>query len=785
VGGGGGSAGGESLGLGGRRVCIVGAGPAGLRTAVELALLGASVCVVEAAQDVTSMAQLRLWGCVVHDLLALGLQALGYVSVDNIDCGNDDASVENTLSVAALQLLLLKVALLLGVEVAHGTHYVGLVRMPPLVQPLTQPSAGRQPKDIAPVGRWALQLRSDAGPDGDIRSPAQREMAAVVIRLLTQAPAMPGSCNNPGVREEVLYRGSLSGVAVGGGWYSAAWPGAGVDGLWALIGAHGSADLLAPPSAMPTAEAPTDDGDVSHAVVDAASLSSQQRDLLPSPQPNARSLAGWNAWDRPLLRWPCLADPALDGALRCFFELAMVPPIVANTLGLGWEFPRERGGTSLQEQEPMTPDVMAPLSPPIPLLFEPVEFARVRDRCGLALASVGMCSGEAHAWLAAPQLESLLGTGVLRHLDVPEDTVLALVRETEPALFDLILACRGFSIAESARSRRAEAVKTAEREPQLEVEPLLAWAMPAAVAALIFQRSESVLRMDATRRSTSAIVERLLLNLGHPEPLRGAARLGGRGGAAAGEGYRRLAAAARELLQDWRRAHAEQLAALQPPPLRVAAKPGMDGGEEKLALATSSVGRATIVRYAVDRTQLAAAARRVAAYWRPACTQPARSSPPTVGEGGERYPLAREDGRSGRWAVRLGGDGHGGLAATRAATVLMEEPAVCGSGGGGSGGDSRWDGAMPPLVLSLVGDALLPAVWAEGTAANRGMLLSALDCAWLLVRAAGLREQLGVHRESTAQVLNERERLYRLRPRPRRAPINCAVSCERDGDWRG
>lgn len=191
----------------------------------------------------------------------------------------------------------------------------------------------------------------------------------------------------------------------------------------------------------------------------------------------------------------------------------------------------------------------------------------------------------------------------------------------------------------------------------------------------------------------------------------------------------------------------------------------MTGGEEELALATSTAGRVTITRYAVDRPQLAAAARQVAACWRPEFGQPSSSAPPRVGEGGERFPFAYE-GYGSRMALRLGGDGNGGLSATRAATVVMEEPAAYEGAGtlkqAASTADSdlyRWNGAMPALVLSLVGDALHPATWAEGTAANRGMLLSALDCAWLLVRCASLDKGLGVNKEATAQVLNERERL--------------------------
>ena len=108
-------------------------------------------------------------------------------------------------------------------------------------------------------------------------------------------------------------------------------------------------------------------------------------------------------------------------------------------------------------------------------------------------------------------------------------------------------------------------------------------------------------------------------------------------------------------------------------------------------------------------------------------------------------------------AVRLGGDGNGGLCATNAAALLQAPSSVAEQTA------SNATVHPPPLLVALLGDALLPSVWTEGTAVNRG-LLSTLDTTWLLLRAAALdsENRLGVDAQATADIFNERERLYQL-----------------------
>jgi len=103
----------------GRRVVIVGAGPVGLRTAIELCLLGAHVTVVERRIRFTAINQLHVWSWCGDELKALGARIL---EPPPLDFGaNPDLLY---VGIRDLQKLLLKVALLLGAEVLLGTGFV-------------------------------------------------------------------------------------------------------------------------------------------------------------------------------------------------------------------------------------------------------------------------------------------------------------------------------------------------------------------------------------------------------------------------------------------------------------------------------------------------------------------------------------------------------------------------------------------------------------------------------------------------------------------------------------
>ncbi|KAJ8412867.1 hypothetical protein AAFF_G00104490 [Aldrovandia affinis] len=97
---------------------IIGGGPCGLRTAIELALLGAKVVVVEKRDTFSRNNVLHLWPYTIHDLRGLGAKKF---------CGKFCAGAIDHISIRQLQLMLLKIALLLAVEVQVGVEFVKLL----------------------------------------------------------------------------------------------------------------------------------------------------------------------------------------------------------------------------------------------------------------------------------------------------------------------------------------------------------------------------------------------------------------------------------------------------------------------------------------------------------------------------------------------------------------------------------------------------------------------------------------------------------------------------------
>ncbi|XP_030279388.1 F-actin-monooxygenase mical1 isoform X2 [Sparus aurata] len=97
---------------------VLGAGPCGLRTAIELALLGAQVVVLEKRESFSRNNVLHLWPFTICDLRVLGAKKF----YGKFCCGSLDH-----ISIRQLQLILLKVSLLLGVEVHTGVEFQGLI----------------------------------------------------------------------------------------------------------------------------------------------------------------------------------------------------------------------------------------------------------------------------------------------------------------------------------------------------------------------------------------------------------------------------------------------------------------------------------------------------------------------------------------------------------------------------------------------------------------------------------------------------------------------------------
>ncbi|KAM3858885.1 protein-methionine sulfoxide oxidase mical3b [Diretmus argenteus] len=100
---------------------IIGAGPCGLRAAVELGFMGARVVLLEKRDAFSRNNVLHLWPFTIHDLRGLGAKKFyGKFCAGSID----------HISIRQLQLVLLKVALLLGVEVHVNVEFRELVEPP-------------------------------------------------------------------------------------------------------------------------------------------------------------------------------------------------------------------------------------------------------------------------------------------------------------------------------------------------------------------------------------------------------------------------------------------------------------------------------------------------------------------------------------------------------------------------------------------------------------------------------------------------------------------------------
>ncbi|KAJ3595805.1 hypothetical protein NHX12_002219 [Muraenolepis orangiensis] len=94
---------------------IIGAGPCGLRTAIELGFLGAKVVLLEKRDAFSRNNVLHLWPFTIQDLRGLGAKKF---------YGKFCAGIRQ------LQLMLLKVALLVGIEIHVNVEFKGLIEPP-------------------------------------------------------------------------------------------------------------------------------------------------------------------------------------------------------------------------------------------------------------------------------------------------------------------------------------------------------------------------------------------------------------------------------------------------------------------------------------------------------------------------------------------------------------------------------------------------------------------------------------------------------------------------------
>ncbi|XP_037703442.1 LOW QUALITY PROTEIN: F-actin-monooxygenase MICAL3 [Choloepus didactylus] len=103
------------------RAWLPSAGPCGLRTAIDLSLLGAKVVVIEKRDAFSRNNVLNLWPFTIHDLRGLGAKKF---------YGKFCAGAIDHISIRQLQLILLKVALILGIEIHVNVEFQGLVQPP-------------------------------------------------------------------------------------------------------------------------------------------------------------------------------------------------------------------------------------------------------------------------------------------------------------------------------------------------------------------------------------------------------------------------------------------------------------------------------------------------------------------------------------------------------------------------------------------------------------------------------------------------------------------------------
>jgi hypothetical protein len=136
------------------RVFITGAGPAGLRAAIDVALLGGKAILVEKRDRFSRNNVLHLWPFLITDLKALGAKKF---------FGKFCSGSIEHISIRALQCILLKVALLVGVEIHPNVAFEN-IREPPIDQ--SDKMGWRA--NVLPVGHPVNEFEFDVliGADG-------------------------------------------------------------------------------------------------------------------------------------------------------------------------------------------------------------------------------------------------------------------------------------------------------------------------------------------------------------------------------------------------------------------------------------------------------------------------------------------------------------------------------------------------------------------------------------------------------------------------------------------
>lgn len=104
--------------LKGKKFLIIGAGPIGLRMAIEMKLLGGEALVAEGRDDFVRCNVMKMWTVAKSDLESIGFDEFGVA--------NNDGGMK--VNIALMQHGLMRIAMSIGVEVRTNTQYTGMQR---------------------------------------------------------------------------------------------------------------------------------------------------------------------------------------------------------------------------------------------------------------------------------------------------------------------------------------------------------------------------------------------------------------------------------------------------------------------------------------------------------------------------------------------------------------------------------------------------------------------------------------------------------------------------------
>jgi len=164
--------------LEGRRCLVVGAGPCGLRAAIEMRLLGAQVTVAEQRTGFTRINQLHIWSWCGEDLKGLGAKC---IEPPGSTFGSNPDLMHVTIN--ELQKLLLKIALLLGVEVLLGVEYLGVKHIAGEWCAELRPASSNAAEGRAEARVCAKSMRESGGGGGGPSPRAPRHLSDIAVLI--------------------------------------------------------------------------------------------------------------------------------------------------------------------------------------------------------------------------------------------------------------------------------------------------------------------------------------------------------------------------------------------------------------------------------------------------------------------------------------------------------------------------------------------------------------------------------------------------------------------------